>query len=60
MAEDSVWISATEQGCGAPKYDGSMPRPDFDQLDAARGRANPNVSAIVVCHRCELGLKCGN
>ena len=48
-AEENVWIG-TSQGDCAYKYDEAMPRADFDQLDAARKRADESKPAIVVCH----------
>ena len=47
--EANVWIG-TSQGDCAYSYDEAMPRADFDQLDAARKRADESKPAIVICH----------
>ena len=49
-AEENVWVGTSQGNCDYG-MDDAMPRADFDQLDAARRRANESgPPAIVVCH----------
>ena len=49
--EEDVWIGTSQGDCNY-KYEWveGMPMEDYDQLDAARKRANESLPAIVVCH----------
>ncbi|KAL6764678.1 hypothetical protein V8C86DRAFT_1361810 [Haematococcus lacustris] len=49
MPTENIWVGTTQGDCNYG-VDTSMPRPDFDFLDAAKKRADPRASAIVVCH----------
>ena len=59
LDEENLWLSTLDapldetgnsSGCAAPTFDGSMPKSDFDVLDAALVRRGVST-AIVVCHR---------
>ncbi|KAJ9534502.1 hypothetical protein QJQ45_022145 [Haematococcus lacustris] len=49
MPIENIWVGTSQGDCNYG-IDTSMPRPDFDFLDAAKKRADPRASAIVVCH----------
>jgi hypothetical protein len=47
--ESNLWIGTSQGHCDYG-VDTSMPRVNFDQLEAAKHRVNSTQSAIVVCH----------
>lgn len=54
MARDQVWLGTTQGLCDYA-VDKSMPREDFDELDAAVKRADPTqVGQCLACPRQSL------
>eukprot|EP00798_Chlamydomonas_sp_ICE-L_P030656 gene30656-35672_t len=49
VAENDIWVGTSQGDCNYG-VDTSMPRVDFDELEAAKKRVDMHKSAIVICH----------